>query len=130
MVISLHGITFNLCHKDTIEFAQFVASMEGAEMSLKVLESLDWGSKEYMALYDALYKDLTNNLDKTVYDRNYADFYDKCWSLYLALEDVESDRYYKTNIDDFLEYESHKGEEDFDWGFYSDWHKDIYGYRP
>ena len=30
----------------------------------------------------------------------------------------------------FHEYASHKDEPDFDWDFYSDWHKDIYGCRP
>ena len=30
----------------------------------------------------------------------------------------------------FHEYCTHMDEPDFDWGFYSDWHKDIYGYRP
>lgn len=39
-------------------------------------------------------------------------------------------KYYEDNIDAFLEYKSHMGEPDFDWGFYSDWHKDMYGFRP
>ena len=38
--------------------------------------------------------------------------------------------YYNDNIDAFLEYQSHMDEDDFDWDFYSDWHKDMYGYRP
>ena len=40
------------------------------------------------------------------------------------------DEYYNENIDDFLEYQSHMGEPNFDWSFYSDWHKDMYGFRP
>ena len=31
---------------------------------------------------------------------------------------------------DFLEYASHKNEPDFNWDYYSDWHKDLYGFRP
>lgn len=40
------------------------------------------------------------------------------------------EKYYYDNIDAFLEYQSHMGEPDFDWSFYSDWHKDMYGFRP
>ena len=40
------------------------------------------------------------------------------------------EKYYHDNIDAFLEYQSHMGEPDFDWDFYSDWHKDMYGVRP
>ena len=40
------------------------------------------------------------------------------------------EKYYHDNIDAFLEYQSHMGELDFDWSFYSDWHKDMYGVRP
>ena len=40
------------------------------------------------------------------------------------------EKYYHDNIDAFLEYKSHMGEPDFDWSFYSDWHKDMYGFRP
>ena len=39
-------------------------------------------------------------------------------------------KYYYDNIDAFHEYQSHMGEPDFDWDFYSDWHKDMYGFRP
>ena len=40
------------------------------------------------------------------------------------------EEYYNDNIDAFIEYQSHMDEPDFDWDFYSDWHKDMYGYRP
>lgn len=40
------------------------------------------------------------------------------------------EKYYYDNIDAFLEYKSHMNEPDFDWDFYSDWHKDMYGFRP
>ena len=39
-------------------------------------------------------------------------------------------KYYYDNIDAFREYQSHMGEPNFDWDFYSDWHKDMYGFRP
>lgn len=27
-------------------------------------------------------------------------------------------------------YDEHHNDPDFDWGYYSDWHKDLFGYRP
>lgn len=59
------------------------------------------------------------------------------WDRYLELERIEHQEYFKRekpNFDRF--YEEHiKGktwnEIDPDaWEFYSDWHKDMYGYRP
>lgn len=40
------------------------------------------------------------------------------------------DEYYNDNLIAFLEYKERMGQPDFDWDFYSDWHKDMYGYRP
>lgn len=59
------------------------------------------------------------------------------WERYLELEQLENeefressqaefDKFYKENIEG-------KAWEDIDprtWGFYSDWHKDMYGFRP
>ena len=50
--------------------------------------------------------------------------------VYWLLHEVEDEEYYEENIKEFREYESHMNEPDFDWGFYSDWHKDMFGYRP
>lgn len=50
--------------------------------------------------------------------------------LYWSIEYYWDNKYYEDNIDAFDEYRSHMGEPDFDWDFYSDWHKDMYGFRP
>ena len=50
--------------------------------------------------------------------------------LYWGIEYYWDNKYYEDNIDAFNEYRSHMGEPDFDWDFYSDWHKDMYGFRP
>ena len=50
--------------------------------------------------------------------------------LYWEISAYYDNKYYYDNIDAFQEYQSHMGEPDFDWDFYSDWHKDMYGYRP
>ena len=46
-------------------------------------------------------------------------------------EDAWNNQAYRDYAEaDFREYASHKNEPDFDWDFYSDWHKDLYGFRP
>ena len=65
------------------------------------------------------------------------DAWDKAYNEYSELTAVQNERYRAKNqtaFDDF--YEKHiKGKswdelDPDDWGFYSDWHKDMYGYRP
>lgn len=56
--------------------------------------------------------------------------WDIAYESYCELSAIEDDEYYAENIEAFIEYESHMDEPDFDWGFYSDWHKDMYGFRP
>jgi hypothetical protein len=58
------------------------------------------------------------------------DDYDEYRTQFWLLDEVEDEEYYAENIKEFREYESHMNEPDFDWDFYSDWHKDMYGYRP
>lgn len=50
--------------------------------------------------------------------------------VYWDIQHYWHEKYYYDNIDAFHEYQSHMGEPDFDWGFYSDWHKEMYGFRP
>ena len=50
--------------------------------------------------------------------------------LYWEISAYYDNKYYYDNIDAFDEYRSHMDEPDFDWDFYSDWHKDMYGFRP
>ena len=56
--------------------------------------------------------------------------WDIAYESYCELTAIEDNEYYERNIEAFREYESHMGEPDFDWGTYSDWHKDMYGFRP
>lgn len=46
------------------------------------------------------------------------------------LYEIENAEFFNESIDSFNEYCTHKGEPDFDWGLYSDWHKDLFGVRP
>lgn len=51
----------------------------------------------------------------------------KCYSTLWAIEDEE---YREEHMQEFKAYEARMGEPDFDWDYYSDWHKDMFGYRP
>lgn len=83
------------------------------------LDSLEYDSKEYSDVYHTI---------KAIIDKHHCD--DEWDSLYWELNAYEDKRYYDYAIADFREYAKHKGEPDFDWNYYSDWHKDIYGFRP
>lgn len=63
--------------------------------------------------------------------------WDKTYNEYSRLTVVLDDRYREENEDEFQAfYKEHiegKSWEEInpeDWDFYSDWHKDMYGYRP
>lgn len=65
------------------------------------------------------------------------DNWDKAYKEYNQLTAILDERYRAENMDSFNAfYEKHikgKSWEEIrqeDWDFYSDWHKDMYGYRP
>lgn len=65
------------------------------------------------------------------------DSWDKAYTEYSRLRAIQDERYRERNQEAFNAfYEKHiKGKrwEEIDpanWDFYSDWHKDMYGYRP
>ena len=65
------------------------------------------------------------------------DAWDKAYSEYNILSELLNERYRESNQDAFNSfYEAHiKGKtweeiDPEDWQFYSDWHKDMYGFRP
>ena len=74
--------------------------------------------------------ELANLMDAVNYDDEYEMYYDLVSNYYWLEHSVSSEAYRQYAEADFLEYASHKNEPDFDWDFYSDWHKDIYGFRP
>lgn len=80
----------------------------------------------------ARYSELSAILDGPMGDE-----WDKAYEDYSRLRAVEDERYRERYQDEFdAFYEAHiKGKkwEDIDpedWGAYSDWHKDMYGFRP
>lgn len=127
-VYCVRGVQFELCSNDTIELLEFVVSMDKARADIELYKSMNYeGSASF---YDDLYKVLDSNLEKASYDERFRAFYNECYHDYMTLSAIENDKYREYAEADFLEYASHKNEPNFDWDFYSDWHKDLYGFRP
>ena len=73
---------------------------------------------------------------KAMNDMN-TEYVDAHWNRYLELERLEHQEYVDREMPNFNRfYEKHikgKSVDDIEpeaWEFYSDWHKDIFGYRP
>ena len=76
-----------------------------------------------------LYNVLSNKLDEVAYSDDRSEW-DETYEQYNLLNSIEDEIYREENYEKFREYEKKMGEPDFDWDYYSDWHKDMYGYRP
>lgn len=75
-------------------------------------------SREIMDILDSImYNDPDNRWDEVYVYHN-------------LIESVIDDIYREENMESFRAYEQRMNEPDFDWGYYSDWHKDMFGYRP
>ena len=102
----------------------FIASVDEARSLICILSCLDYATKEYSDLYHFIYNEITRRLNA---DIDWSDWYHNA---YLFLNYVEDEKYYDAHIDKFREYQKHMNEPDFDWDFYSDWYKDLFGFRP
>lgn len=130
-IFVIEGVTFELCHKHSIELAEFVLSMNKAKADIETFRGMSpYTNKNHNAFYNDLYKVLSDNLDKASYEKGYEPFYNECYHDYIVLNAIEDEKYREYAEADFLEFASHKNEPNFDWEFYSDWHKDLYGFRP
>jgi len=56
--------------------------------------------------------------------------WDMPYHCYSVINSVEDEEYREENWEKFKAYEARMNEPDFDWDYYSDWHKDMFGYRP
>lgn len=92
--------------------------------------------KTYQSMTTAEINSRINELS-TILNGNMDDSWDKAYKEYSELTAILDERYRAENQTSFNAfYEKHiKGKtwEEIDqeaWDFYSDWHKDMYGYRP
>jgi len=82
---------------------------------------------DFVVMDDKVCEDIYADLEKhVVCGEATSEQEDAFWTISRYFDD----KYYHDNIDAFHEYESHMNEPNFDWDFYSNWHKDMYGFRP
>ena len=107
-----------------VEYSMVVRDVNDVYALVNILSCLEYKSNEWHDLADFLYKAVDSRLDSDC--NNWSEWYkasNALWSL-------EDELFYNDTIDDFNEYCTHMNEPDFDWGYYSDWHKDLFGFRP
>lgn len=93
--------------------------------------------KNYNAMSDAEINEKINALS-AILDRGImGDEWDEAYNEYFRLRAIQDERYRLKNIDAFeafyTEHIEGKSWEEIDpdaWQTYSDWHKDMYGFRP
>ena len=64
------------------------------------------------------------------YDTSAKALYESAEACYWRICRVEDALYREENMADFRAYEMRMMEPEFDWEYYSDWHKEMFGYRP
>lgn len=121
-VAELFGATFEV--EEGTLLAEIIDILSRAEKYEAWLESHDYNDRSYDFSFS--FSELSNLVEKTWE----TDFHDLVYDVYKQVSTAEHIAYRNYAEADFLEYASHKDEPNFDWDFYSDWHKDIYGFRP
>lgn len=122
MTINVYGVTFELVSDLAIKV--FTAKADVEKYALDAFK--DYSSAKYP-------HEVSELMEEVEYARPSDAIYQ--WKeiiedMYWELDYIEDKAYRNRYMDDFLEYQSHMDEPDFDWDFYSDWHKDMYGFRP
>ena len=92
--------------------------------------------KKYRAMSDEAIEKRIRELSD-ILDYGFGDKWDEAYSEYCDLRAVQDERYREENQADFdafyKKYIEGKRWEDINpdtWSTYSDWHKDMYGFRP
>ena len=88
-------------------------------------------SAEYKALDKQSRRKAYDNIRKLMDDTDPAsDTWSAYYEIYCWYNAVDDEEYREENMAEFKAYEARMNEPDFDWDYYSDWHKDMFGYRP
>ena len=124
MEFHIYGVTLDVCSDVAINVLTAVCEVEDYIHKLHTMPYDECGvypQKIHDLMYEAEYSDERDSIYQ------YADL---IRGAYWGLSNADHIAYREYAEADFLEYAKHKDEPDFDWGYYSDWHKDIYGFRP
>lgn len=92
-------------------------------MEIKSMDQIKAMSKEER-------REFRNSLNEILNTQSCDEEWDVAYRQSNLLWAIEDEEYREDNWEKFREYELKMHEPDFDWGFYSDWHKDMFGYRP
>ena len=129
MTFDFEGWTIETTDSVLIEV---LTAVERAKAVITAYETLP-----YNEVKDDAYDELSRLMDATYYDPKYKAYGEIIRDMYWALDSASSDAYRRRYEREFLEFERKNvdyenglwiGSED-DYGFYSDWSKDIYGRR-
>lgn len=119
----------NRLAKENLDDCFYCKDFETYERNKALIESCEFDNLKRMTHEERnnLYVSLQSKMDECISKGEDWSIYYDCYNNVVEFNDRE---YYYENIDAFREYASHMNEPDFDWDYYSDWHKDLYGVRP
>jgi hypothetical protein len=128
----IEGVTLEAVNPVTIEVMKAV---DGVRKVCEAYRTLPYDDVMKATHYD--YHVISDLMEKAHYDKKYAEYRDIIEDAYWEEEEVSSQAYRDRYRDEFLAFEAKNVDyatgvwigSDDDYSFYSDWSKDLYGYR-
>jgi hypothetical protein len=113
---------------DDAVLIKVLTAIQNVKAVIKAYEELPYEDVLKVTKWD--WHEMADLMDDCHYDDRFEPYYDLVSHYYWLESSVSSEAYRRYAEADFIEYCTHMDEPDFDWDFYSDWHKDLYGFRP
>jgi hypothetical protein len=128
----IEGVTLEAVNPVTIEVMKAV---DGVRKVCEAYRTLPYDDVMKATHYD--WHVISDLMEKAHYDKKYAEYRDIIEDAYWEEEEVSSQAYRDRYRDEFLAFEAKNVDyatgvwigSDDDYSFYSDWSKDLYGYR-
>ena len=128
----IEGVTLTTSNPVTIEV---MTTIEGVNKVCKAYRELPYDDVMKVTKYD--WHVISDLMEKAHYDKRYAQFKEAIENAYWTEHEVSERAYRNRYIDEFMEFERKNVDyatgrwigSDADYQFYSDWSKDLYGYR-
>lgn len=128
----IEGVTLETVNPVTIEVMK---AIEGVKQVCNAYRTMPYDDVMKATGYD--WHVISDLMEKAHYDKKYAEYRDIIESVYWEEEEVSSRAYRDRYMDEFLAFEAKNVDyatgvwigSDEDYSFYSDWSKDMFGYR-
>ena len=128
----VEGVTLEAVNPVTIEVMK---AIEGVKQVCNAYRTMPYDDVMKATHYD--WHVISDLMEKAYYDKKYAEYRDIIEDAYWEEEEVSSRAYRDRYRDEFLAFEAKNVDyatgvwigSDEDYGFYSDWSKDMFGYR-